>query len=221
MKSLPFPFSSIPFALVLVAPAFLVSDSRAGKAELSLAHTSVITNSEGDSRVLIDLGPLPSEVRGELVTSAFLTIPIPRVTPASDVVIRLERVTTPWVDRSPTWEAPWRTPGGDVEGTAPITEVLWKETARTSLSFDVTEMVRDVADGEAEDCGFLLTVPSHRGQGLSTAELAALGSLEGARLRISYSPIQHLGFDGSRSIAERAQRLRTKAVRVDRASRAP
>jgi hypothetical protein len=67
-------------------------------------------------------------------------------------------------------------------------------------------MVRDIADGEAEDCGFLVTVPAHRGEGLRDADLAALGDFAGATLRITYSKISHLGFNGSRSIVERAQR---------------
>lgn len=198
----------------IIAASFIgPSITIAGSVELELTRSATISHETAGSRVLLDFGQLPESMRGELILTARLRLPVPGLEfEGRSVPFSLHQVTTPWAGLNPTWTSPWRTSGGDFLAASTGVDVAWKGARRSSLNFDVTEMVRDIADGEAEDCGFLLTVPEHRGDGFLAEELTALGSLEGATLRITYSPIKHLGFNGSRSIVDRAQRLRAMAA---------
>lgn len=188
-------------SLGMLAMAVGTSSPLAIAAETVFAIRDIesIADANGSSRILMSFGDT-SMLDGQLVTSAVLEVALPGDSPSDDLVLTLRAVETAWADRTPTWTSPWRTPGGDLSDIASHAVVLDKDRPARRLTFDVTEMVREIADGDAPSCGFLLGVPEHRGAGLDSGEVAVLGSLADATLRVTHRNIAALGLSSSRDI---------------------
>jgi hypothetical protein len=186
-------------ALALAVVALCPRPALSAETVFTLQDVETISDEGGRSRILLSFGDT-SALSGQLVTSAVLEVALPGDSPSEDVVLTLHAVETDWVGRSPTWTSPWRTAGGDLSGVASHTVILDEGRPAGRLTFDVTEMVREIADGDAPSCGFLLGVPAHRRAGLVSAEAAVLGSLAGAALRVTHRNIAALGFSSSKDI---------------------
>ena len=128
------------------------------------------------------------------MTAAFLELPLPARALDEPLDVVTFAVGSQWVDRSPTWSSPWATDGGDLDDTYAHTVRLDGSRAAGRLSVDVTQMVRDMADGVAGKHGFLLTAPIGRRDGFREAEVEAFGNLSGAKLRVTYRAISQLGY---------------------------
>jgi hypothetical protein len=187
-------------ALLLMLPAM----TWGAETRFALAGTAVITDGAGASRVLLDFGDLTSALTGELVTSAILEIQLPGAAPDTSIAVEVSAVETAWAGRAPTWTTPWVRAGGDIGEVPSAIEILGKGVTATNLTFDVTEVVRAVADGDSPPHGFLLSVPEYKGTGIRTADMTVVGSVTGAELRVTHRNISRLGHATSKDLVKTA-----------------
>ena len=187
---------------VALAALAAAGESAAERVEFPLAQVRLITSEAGAARILLDPGDI-SVLDGELVTSAFLRIPLPGNVPDQDLDVVVYALDTAWAGQDARWNTPWSRPGGDLDGTYAHTVRLGKERAATSLVIDVTLIVQEMADGVSGKHGFLLTVPRSRGDGFTASNRELLGSLEAGKLEVTFRRITELGFtEGSLSVVE-------------------
>jgi hypothetical protein len=183
-------FSAWPCAFLLLT--LLPTDSRGLERETALAEVGVIHNRSGEVRVLL----APAAIDGledELITSAFLELPLPGLAPEEDIEIALHAVATPWRGRAYSWQSPWQRPGGDVEEAYSHVVTLPKGEPANELRLDVTEIVQDMVDGELGKNGFLIAPAAWRGEGFRVPELGVLGPLATGKLVITYRKLSALG----------------------------
>jgi hypothetical protein len=182
---------AVPFGLTLGLLAF--ASAGAERATFSLSEVRVIANEGGVGRVLIQPTDL-SMLSGELVTSAFLRLPLSGVEAAADLDIVIHALDRGWSGMGAGWASPWARPGGDLDSRYSHTVRVGRGRARTEIAIDVTLMVQEMADGLSEENGFLLTVPRSRGDGFTASERTVLGTLEGGTLEVTFRRISELGF---------------------------
>jgi hypothetical protein len=183
--------------------ALLTPPATAARITVPNAATAVISDGEGSSRVLIRPGDLAA-VRGRLVTSAFLSLTLPGEPAARNIPVRIYPLTSDWSSGSVTWGSPWTEAGGDVEVAYYDTGVVKAGSRATTLSLDVSPMVRAMAQGEIGEYGFLVTVPEYDGTGFRTADLATLGTLTAASLTIDYRSTTRVAVASASAPPERA-----------------
>jgi hypothetical protein len=186
----------------VLAVLAVAGNSAAERIEFPLAQVRLITSDAGAARILLDPGDI-SVLDGELVTSAFLRMPLPGELPDQDLDVVVYALDTAWAGQDARWNTPWSRPGGDLDATYAHTVRLGKERVATSLVIDVTLMVQEMADGVSGKHGFLLTVPRSRGDGFTAANRQLLGSPESGKLEVTFRRITELGFtEGSLSVVE-------------------
>jgi hypothetical protein len=178
-------------------------------ATLTVTGTNVMTISDGlgNNRVLLDVRGL-SKLQGEWVTEATLTVAFAGAALTSDLDLSLDLVATDW-SAGASWSTPWTKPGGDRLGLEDAQIVVPAGTRAQTLSFDVTDMVRAVVDGDAGDNGFILYPTDPGKPGLDSSELSSLGSVTKAALTVEYRSLKALGYrDGARALMDRKRTSR-------------
>jgi hypothetical protein len=196
-------------ALVGFAAALAAAPTSA--AILTVAGTGVTTISDGagSSRVLLDVRGL-GKLQGEWVTEATLTLAVTGTTLAEDLDLSLDLVAMDW-SAGAGWTSPWTKPGGDRLGLEDARIVIPAGSRAETLSFDVTDMVRAVADGEAGDNGFILYPTDPGRPGLDSSELAALGTVSRASLTVEYRSLKALGYRaGAQELVDRKRTTRER-----------
>jgi hypothetical protein len=189
-------------AVAALVVLLLVGTASAERMEFPLAHVRLISNQGGAARILLDPGDI-SVLDGELVTSAFLRIPLPGNAPEQDLDVVVNALDTAWVGRDAGWESPWNHAGGDLDVRYAHTVRLGRGRPASRVSIDVTLMVQEMADGMSGKNGFLLTVPRSRGDGFDSAGRSVLGSMDQGKLEVTFRRISELGFrHGSLSILD-------------------
>lgn len=182
-----------------LASAAGVGPAAAERVTFPLVHVRQIASDAGVSRVLLDPGDI-SALNGELVTSAFLRLPLPGHAPVEDLDIVVHALRTGWDGQGVGWRTPWVRPGGDLDSRYSHTVRLGKGREAAAFALDVTLMLQEMADGVAGKNGFLLTIPAGRGDGFAAADRVVLGSLAQGELEVTFRRISELGFtNGSRS----------------------
>jgi hypothetical protein len=151
--------------------------------QVPIAESGVISDRVGNTRILMKPGDL-SVFEDRLITWAGLTFTLPGQIATRDLPVRVYPLTTEWTAGTVTWDSPWTTAGGDFDDAYFDTVVITTGTRATSLSLDVTSIVRAVVEGEYGRYGFLITVPGYDGVGFRAADLATLGTLSGATLEV-------------------------------------
>jgi hypothetical protein len=164
----------------LLAIALPVS---ADPVQVSIVEAGVISDRAGNTRILVKPGDL-SAFADRLITSAVLTFALPGLPVARDLPVRVYPLTTDWSAGTVTWDSPWTASGADIDDAYYDTVVLASGSRVTSLSLDVTSIVRAIVEGEYGRYGFLITVPGYDGVGFRAADLATLGTLAGAALEV-------------------------------------
>jgi hypothetical protein len=195
--------------VVLVGLAAAVAAAPTSAATLTVAGTGVTTISDGagNSRVLLDVRGL-GKLQGEWVTEATLTLAFTGTTLAEDLDLSLDLVATDW-SAGAGWSSPWTKPGGDRLGLEDARIVIPAGTRTETMSFDVTDMVRAVADGDAGDNGFILYPTDPGKPGLDSSELSALGTVSRASLTVEYRSLKALGYRaGARALMDRKRTSR-------------
>jgi len=195
--------------------AALGSTAWAGEIERTASRTATITNESGESRLLVAFASL-SELEGQWVTSATLTIPLGTTALARGVDVAVEAVARSW-STGATWTSPWSTAGGDIDGKLGNAVTLGAGRSRGALTADVTDIVRAMVEGEIEDHGFLLRPGD--ASGFTAAQAALLEGTSDATLRVYYRDLRALGYRvGPEALAARKQHV---AVAPGRAAGAP
>jgi hypothetical protein len=151
--------------------------------QVPIVETGVISDRTGSTRILMKPGDL-SEFEGQLITSAVLSFVLPGLPAARIVPVRVYPLTTDWSAGTVTWDSPWVAAGADFDDAYYDTVVLASGSRETTLSVDVTSIVRAIVEGEYGRYGFLITVPAYDGVGFRPADLSTLGTLTGATLEV-------------------------------------
>ena len=185
-------------AIILCTFACLImasSQTEALELVLPLEDVTVISNDQGQSRILFGFGRL-DELREELITSAWISIPLPGYAPTSDVTVEVHGLATAWRGTQPTWNSPWVTAGGDLDDTDSYDITLDQGRRADLLRLDVTHMVRGMADGSFPSNGFILSAYAAGRTAFNNPEMAVLGELRGGKLTVSYRKLTAHGLRG-------------------------
>jgi hypothetical protein len=185
-------------AIILCTFACLImASSQAGALELvlPLEDVTVISNDQGQSRILFGFGRL-DELREELITSAWISIPLPGYAPTSDLTVEVHGLTTAWRGSRPTWNSPWTTAGGDLDDTDSYDITLDQGRRADLLRLDVTHMVRGMVDGSFPANGFVLSAYAAGRTAFNNPEMAVLGELKGGKLTVNYRKLTAHGLRG-------------------------
>jgi hypothetical protein len=188
----------------MVGIAILVPSAGLGaELVLPLSEGVVIANARGESRVLFRFDRLDA-LREELVTSAWVSLPLPGLVPMADVNVEIYGLATSWEGRQPTWNTPWSTPGGDIEDTDSFEVTLYEGERVRLLRLDVTHMIRGMVEGTFPENGFILTARAGGREGFTALESAVLGGLQGGKLIIDYRKLTAHGLrGGAKALLER------------------
>ncbi|MGQ0722376.1 MAG: DNRLRE domain-containing protein [Candidatus Eiseniibacteriota bacterium] len=170
-------------AIVAALIASTALPAFADPVQVPIVETAVISDRAGNTRILVKPGDL-SAFDDRLITWAELHFTLPGLLAARDVPVRVYPLTQDWSAGAATWDSPWVKPGGDFEDAYYDTAVLAAGSRETSLSLEVTSIVRAIVEGEYGRYGFLITVPGYDGAGFRPADLATLGTLTGATLEV-------------------------------------
>ncbi len=141
-----------------------------------LVRAAPIVSLAGESRLLFDFGDL-SGLDQSVISDAFLFASLPSPVRPSDVEIYVAPVTTNWLQGTATWVSPWRSQGGDYDGSLFTRVTLAKDQGGERLAVNVTEAVRGVVTGRLPAYGFIVSAPPGSRDGLPVSELNALGTL--------------------------------------------
>lgn len=152
---------------------------------IDVEAVKVITSAESESRVLVKVGSL-AVLNNKLVRAAHLVFPASRNTLSRDLEIMVMPLTRSWDENSATWTSPWTNAGGDYDEDYSRTEKVAAGVISEDLRVDVSLALRDMAFGELDNYGFLLSVSQHLGRGFTNADIQSLGSLSGGSLIVHY-----------------------------------
>jgi hypothetical protein len=149
-----------------------------------LAEARVISSPAAADRILLGFESLEG-LEEVVVSSAFLELPLPSARLEQDLEICVYGLARGWRGQNATWSTPWTRAGGDLDESY-FEEVTIPAGQRTgTVRLNVTQVVDEILTLGAPDHGFVLTAPLRRGEGLTAAERAALGSLNTARLVVT------------------------------------
>jgi hypothetical protein len=169
-----------------------------------VATPTVISDGEGNSRVLLEIGDL-LRIRGKVVSRATLEVDLPTVQVPRALPIQVSPVLSSWTAGSASWGSPWTNAGGDLDDAYYDIVTMDAGSRGGKLRLDVSSMIRAMAVGEIGEYGLALTVPEYRAAGFASDELAALGSLSSATIHIDYR---------ARSKVAMAEQLRGPVAKV-------
>jgi hypothetical protein len=164
--------------------AGLTASARAATLDVAATPT-VISDGEGSSRVLLEIGDL-SRIRGKVISRATLEVDLPSVQVPRSLPVQVSPVLSSWTAGSASWSSPWTNEGGDLDDAYYDIVTLDPGSTGGKLRLDVSSMIRAMAVGEIGEYGLALTVPEYRAVGFRSDELAALGSLSSATIHIDY-----------------------------------
>jgi hypothetical protein len=202
-------------SIAVLVPVAGVSPSSAATLSVPGAGVTTISDGTGSSRVLLDVRGL-EQLQGEWVTEATLVLAVTGASGAEDLDLSLDLVGTDW-SAGADWSSPWTRPGGDRLGLEDARIVVPAGSRAGTLSFDVTDMVRAVANGEAGDNGFILYPTDPARAGLDASDLSALGTVSGATLTVEYRSLKALGYrDGAGALLDRKRVSRASPEDADR-----
>jgi hypothetical protein len=178
------------------------------QASVGLRDVTTIENGSGAARVLFRANELP-DLGSVAINRAILTLPWSGERVNRTIPLQLSAVSQDWSAGSVAWNTGWLTPGGDVyDQLYSRLEVNCSE-GRTSLRFDVTNILKEDLEAGVPIHGFLLSLQPRYGVGLQVPDLARLQGLETGTLEISY-----------RTIPRRPERLRAEPEAAPRPRRA-
>ena len=191
---------SVPWAVALGSFA---APTAAATLEV-VATPTVISDGEGKSRVLLEIGDL-SRIRGKVISRATLEIDLPAVEAPRNLPVQVSPLLSSWTAGTASWTSPWLNEGGDLDNAYYDIVELDAGSRGGKLRLNVSSMVRAMAVGEIGEHGLALTVPEYDAEGFTSGELAALGSLSSATILIDYR---------ARSRVELAQSARGPQIRA-------
>jgi hypothetical protein len=164
----------------------LAGTARAGIVEVSVDVAKEIVREDEQSRVVLKVSDL-SFLTDQLVRWASLEIPLPQRTIDRDLELFVYPVARSWDAATVSWTTPWQNPGGDWSEDALGHSRIRAGRTATSLRFDVSGIVRAVAEGREANLGFIL-LPGGDSDGRRFVgnERLMLAALSNATLRVSY-----------------------------------
>jgi hypothetical protein len=163
--------------------AVLAGTAAARSVTRGVTDVTVISDGEGASRVLfkLDSGVALGDVAVRRATLSFRTA----ARAESEVVrLRVYPVTAQWTAGAAGWTS-WSSAGGDIDDEVYAKADVTLGGAGSTVRLDVTDLVREIVLGTADN-GFLLTVDPSEGAGISAADIDALSSLTGGTLEVEY-----------------------------------
>lgn len=98
--------AAVALAVILPATAF------SGTTRVAVDAAQEIVRGDGQSRAVLKVSDL-SFLSGQLVTRAWLVIPVPARTVDRDLELRLYAAGRSWDPATVSWTTPWEQPGGD------------------------------------------------------------------------------------------------------------
>ena len=139
----------------------------------SVAAIAPPAESEEAVRYLMAL-PLPAALNGATIDFARLLVGIssevneeaPAGTP---FIIDVYALETQWSAGSVSWSGGWDSPGGDYLDDTHSSYMAAADTAAT-VSLDLTHVVQAWVDGELDNCGVILKVPTGTCCGITAIE---------------------------------------------------
>jgi hypothetical protein len=176
--------AGVGFLFAATFSVIVVGSTNAATLEVSATPT-VISDGAGRSRVLLEVGDL-SAIRGKVVSRATLEVDLPSVEVPRDLPVLVSPVLSDWSPGSASWGSPWMNDGGDLDDAYYDIVTLDEGSQGGKLRLDVSSMIRAMAVGEIGEHGLALAVPDYDAAGFTSGELAALGSLSSATIRIDY-----------------------------------
>lgn len=165
--------------LLLTLPALSLADQRT----VPVRDATWIQDDRGNSRLLFRLDEiLPGQ--GIAVSRASLVLPLAGVAIESRARLRAYAVTREWAPGAVGWTGGWTRPGGDFDED--IYVPVDADLSRGFLVVDLTPLVKEWAEGEADYHGFVLTTDPADRVGLPSPLRDRLGSISGAEVHLSY-----------------------------------
>lgn len=156
--------------------------SRADSIENPLGEVATIQNNEGDARILFKSSTeFPRE--GAIVSRATIRVPIVGNGTEREVRLEIHPVTRAWSAGAVSWNSGWETPGGDFNRDL-FAEVAADLGRTSTVTFDVTPLVKEIVEEGVFADGFILTVHPGDGVGLRGEDVNALNQIGSADLEI-------------------------------------
>ncbi|GJM45229.1 MAG: hypothetical protein DHS20C21_20710 [Gemmatimonadota bacterium] len=183
-------------AVLVTLLCIAVCSGTARALEVTIPVTNVTVTSVGlaGSTVRLDLGSMHA-LDEEMVLWAQLALPLSGTAPVTDLNLSVSGLLTS---------------GGAPDPNEVTDARLAAGIAQVSLDVDVTDLVRSIVEGEAPNHGFLLRPSDTSRIGFNAAEMAALGSLQGGEIVVSYRKLTAYGIRGGASAL--AERKRTQKL---------
>jgi hypothetical protein len=174
-------------AVVCLTLLLILSSSSADTVSVALdTAVSIAGQIQGQTRgrVLAKI-TIPNEVAQGQIDFAMLQLP-PIQLPDTHVrpTIAVHRVTTNWASNNVTWDAPWRTPGGDYDSIC-LTQYFIAAGDTHRIMLDITKCVQEWQGGAA-NYGIILKRPPGEGDGFDLEASNLLEALRSARVKYYY-----------------------------------
>lgn len=150
-------------ALGCLAVLLTARMSAAATTTVPVSTLKVIARQDGDARVLLKADDL-SWLNGRLVTSATLEVMLAHEVPEETLDVQVYAVSRAW-DSNASWDTPWQESGGEWSRDYFYTERLVEGREAARLRFDVSAIVRAIAEGDAGNNGFILMPADHQNEG--------------------------------------------------------
>ena len=94
-------------------------------------------------------------------------------------------ITTSWIDGDANWQSPWSTCGGDLDTLSFYTYTL-NYAGDTDVFLDLTEYVKSVIEGGAENLGLMFIPNMHEQRDYDIPQNLVQQIVDSARLKIVY-----------------------------------
>lgn len=173
--------------LIAMAIVTVMPPAHSAQRVLPATDYTTITDEGGQARLLVTFGTV-RDIGSEWISSATLHVPLTGRT-KGDLGVVIDVPRTSWSSGSAAWGTPWIKGGGDPYEEQGVEAILRASGKTSSLSVDVTHLVRAMQAGEVSENGFLI-YPSDPGRaGFSAADAGVLDIAKGAVLEVSYRPI--------------------------------
>ena len=168
---------------LLVLASF--ASSLAADRQIPLDSARVIAREDGEARVVLKASDL-SFLTGRLVKRASLVIPVGARTAPRDLNLYIYAAGRSWDAGSVGWDHPWRRAGGEWNLDHYQIVQITSGGRPGELRFDVSSILREIAEGREPNVGFFLLPDGGEEGGRFTPEdRQFVGSLQGAYLEVS------------------------------------
>ena len=176
------------FLPALLAAVLLAGPTWADRNGGHVGEYAVIDNGEGIHRCLFKVDGL-GNLQSVAISHAQLEFDIPGQVVDRRLHLRICPVTTPWSPASVDWTSGWRQPGGDFDADlACPARIDLSRTGRKAV-FDLTPILKEWLESQAEFDGFILTTQERDGEGLGGDDLNRLTGLQNASVSVSYRKV--------------------------------